>query len=225
MCLFSFSNPKLKFMADTIKGLLDGNTMWVKNTLKHAPNFFAKLSEGQSPKFLWIGCADSRVPATEITNALPGSIFVQRNIANVVVHTDSNLLSVVNYAVKVLKVKHIIVCGHYGCGGVKAAMSNTHFGFLDNWLMHIKDVYRLHEEELDSIKDKDKRFERYVELNVQEQVSNLAKISFIQEEWDNGEFPHIHGWVYSLKDGLIKDLNVSLNSNEGLGKVYQYDTK
>ncbi|MEZ4988922.1 MAG: carbonate dehydratase [Saprospiraceae bacterium] len=209
-------------MAETIKGLLEGNIAWVNNTLRHTPDFFEKLSKGQSPKFLWIGCADSRVPATEITNALPGSIFVQRNIANMVVHTDSNLLSVVNYAVKVLKVKHIIVCGHYGCGGVKAAMSNENFGFLDNWLMHIKDVYRLHEEELNAIKNEEQRFDRYVELNIQEQVGNLAKISFIQEEWGQGEYPYIHGWVYSLKDGLLKDLNITLNSNQGLEKIYRY---
>lgn len=209
-------------MAETIKDLQNGNRAWVMNTLKHSPDFFEKLSKGQSPKFLWIGCADSRVPATEITGAMPGSIFVQRNIANVVVHTDSNLLSVVNYAVKVLKVKHIIVCGHYGCGGVKAAMSNDAFGFLDNWLMHIKDVYRLHEKELDGIEDEQERFKRYVELNVQEQVANLAKVSFIQEEWDTGEFPYIHGWVYSLEDGLLKDLGVSLNCNDELEAIYRY---
>lgn len=209
-------------MAETIKDLVNGNIKWVERTLEKDPTFFEKLSAGQSPKFLWIGCADSRVPATEITDALPGSIFVQRNIANMVVHTDSNLLSVVNYAVKVLKVKHIIVCGHYGCGGVQAAMGNQNFGFLDNWLMHIKDVYRLHEQELDAISDENKRFNRYVELNVQEQVNNLAKVSFIQEEWEDGEFPYIHGWVYSLKDGLLKDLNISVNSNDALEKVYQY---
>lgn len=209
-------------MAETIKSLLDGNITWVRNTLKHSPDFFETLAKGQSPKFLWIGCADSRVPATEITNALPGSIFVQRNIANMVVYTDSNLLSVVNYAVKVLRVKHIIVCGHYGCGGVKAAMSNDNFGFLDNWLMHIKDVYRLHEAELDAIEDEEQRFNRYVELNVQEQVGNLAKLSFIQEEWDQGEYPYIHGWVYSLKDGLLKDLQATINTNERLEKIYRY---
>lgn len=209
-------------MAETIKDLLNGNVSWVSDTLKNSPEFFDKLSKGQTPNFLWIGCSDSRVPATEITKALPGSIFVQRNIANMVVHTDSNLLSVVNYAVKVLKVKHIIVCGHYGCGGVQAAMGNTNFGFLDNWLMHIKDVYRLHEEELNAIKEEDARFDRYVELNIIEQVRNLAKISFIQEEWENGEFPHIHGWVYSLKNGLLRDLNVSMNSNNDLEEVYQY---
>lgn len=212
-------------MAETIKDLLNGNVEWVAKTLEKDPQFFEKLSAGQSPKFLWIGCADSRVPATEITDAMPGSIFVQRNIANMVVHTDSNLLSVVNYAVKVLRVKHIIVCGHYGCGGVEAAMGNTHFGFLDNWLMHIKDVYRLHEKELDSIDDYKTKFDRYVELNVQEQVNNLAKVSFIQEEWDEGEFPYIHGWVYSLKDGFLKDLGLSVNSNEDLEHVYQYNMK
>jgi len=210
-------------MAETIKDLLNGNVSWVKNTLQRDPEFFNKLSAGQSPKFLWVGCADSRVPATEITDALPGSIFVQRNIANMVVHTDSNLLSVVNYAVKVLKVKHIIVCGHYGCGGVQAAMSNQKFGFLDNWLMHIKDVYRLHQDELDGIQDEQKRFDRYVELNVLEQIGNLAKVSFIQEEWEEGEFPQIHGWVYSLKDGLLKDLDISMNSNAKLDNVYRYN--
>lgn len=209
-------------MAETFKDLLNGNVSWVSNTLRHTPDFFDKLASGQSPRFLWIGCADSRVPATEITNALPGSIFVQRNIANMVIHTDSNLLSVVNYAVKVLKVKHIIVCGHYGCGGVKAAMSNDNFGFLDNWLMHIKDVYRMHKDELDSIKKEEERLDRYVELNIVEQVKNLSAVSFIQEEWEDGVFPHIHGWVYSLKDGLLKDINVSVNSNNELDEVYQY---
>lgn len=209
-------------MAEKIKDLINGNKAWVDAINKDNPDFFDKLSQGQSPQFLWIGCADSRVPATQITDALPGSIFVQRNIANMVIHTDANLLSVVYYAVKVLRVKHIIVCGHYGCGGVQAAMTSNKYGFIDNWLMHIKDVYRTHEAELDGIKDEQKRFDRFVELNVQEQVGNLAKVSWIQEEWDEGEFPHIHGWVYSLKDGLIKDLKVSMNSNEGLDKVYRY---
>lgn len=209
-------------MAENIRDLLNGNVSWVRNTLKHDPTFFDKLAAGQSPKFLWIGCADSRVPATEITSALPGSIFVQRNIANMVIHTDSNLLSVVFYAVKVLKVKHVIVVGHYGCGGVAAAMSNQNFGFLDNWLLHIKDVYRLHEKELDAIADKGKRLDRFVEWNIMEQVNNLAKVSFLQEEWEKGEFPYIHGWVYSLKDGLLKDLGVTMNSNDDLDAVYQY---
>lgn len=212
-------------MADTIQELLLGNKEWVEKTLQNDPDFFKKLATGQSPTFLWIGCSDSRVHATEVTGAPDGSIFVQRNIANLVIHTDANLLSVVNYAVKFLKVKNIIVCGHHGCGGVEAAMSNKKYGFLDNWLMHIKDVYRLHQEELDAIEDYQTRFDRYVELNVEEQVNNLAKVSFIQEEWAEGEFPYIHGWVFSLKDGYIKDLGITVNSNEGLDKVYQYKTK
>ncbi len=212
-------------MAETIKDLLNGNRDWVRNTQKLIPDFFDKLAAGQSPQFLWIGCSDSRVPASEITNAMPGSIFVQRNIANMVIHTDVNLLSVVFYAVKELKVKHIIVCGHYGCGGVKAAMSNNNYGFLNNWLRHIKDVYRLHQEELDSIKDEQKRLDRYVELNIMEQVNNLSKVSFIQEEWETGEFPYIHGWVYSLRDGLLQDLGVTANNAEKLDQVFQYNPR
>lgn len=212
-------------MSETINTLLEGNKQWVKEILKNRPDFFKQLESEQAPSFLWIGCSDSRVPATEITNALPGTIFVQRNIANLVVHTDSNLLSVVHYAIKVLNVKHIIVCGHYGCGGIQAAMSNKAFGFLDNWLMHIKDVYRLHQKELNNIESIKDRSDRFVELNIIEQVQNLAKVSFIQEEWESGEFPYIHGWVYSLKDGLIKDLGISLNSKRDLESVYQYEEK
>ncbi|MCB0563420.1 MAG: carbonate dehydratase [Phaeodactylibacter sp.] len=212
-------------MPETFKELLKGNQNWERNVLKMDPDFFEKLSTGQAPQFLWIGCSDSRVPATEITNAMPGSIFVQRNIANMVIHTDVNLLSVVFYAVKELKVKHIIVCGHYGCGGVKAAMSKKNYGFLNNWLRHIKDVYRLHQDELDAVEDETQRLDRYVELNIQEQVNNLSKVSFIQEEWEEGEFPYIHGWVYSLKDGLLKDLGVSTNNAEKLDQVFQYNAR
>lgn len=210
-------------MSELYKELLEGNKSWVRNTNKLNPGFFESLAEAQYPQFLWIGCSDSRVPATEITNALPGSIFVHRNIANMVIHTDSNLLSVVNYAVEVLKVKHIIVCGHYGCGGVKAAMTNESFGYLNNWLLHIKDVYRLHQSELDGIKDESVRFDRFVELNVQEQVHDLSKVSFIQEKWRTGDFPYIHGWVYSLKDGLLRDLGVTINNQKSLDQVYKYD--
>ena len=212
-------------MAETINELLKGNREWVESVKKKDPQFFDQLSSGQSPQFLWIGCSDSRVPATEVTGTMPGSIFVQRNIANMVIHTDSNLLSVVNYAVKILRVKHIIVCGHYGCGGITAAMSNNHMGFLDNWLVHIKDVYRLHKDELDAIKDEEQRGRRYVELNVKEQVNNLSMISFIQEEWETGEFPYIHGWGYGLNDGLIKDLKSMVNSSDHLDAVYQYQRK
>lgn len=207
-----------------IDNLKQGNVEWVEKIKQQDPKFFDELAKGQSPEFLWIGCSDSRVPATEITGTMPGSIFVQRNIANMVVNTDTNLLSVVYYAVKALKVKHIIVCGHYGCGGVKAAMSNERLGFIDNWLVNIKNVYKMHSKELDAVEDEDKRFDRFVELNVIEQVQNLAKVSFIQEDWDNGEFPYIHGWVYGLKDGLVRDLDCTINSNEGLQRVYQYNS-
>lgn len=210
-------------MAKKIEELLQGNKNWVKKMNAEFPDFFEQLSQGQSPQFLWIGCSDSRVPSSQITDALPGSIFVHRNIANMVVHTDLNLLSVINYAVKVLKVKHIIVCGHYGCGGVRAAMSNQHFGFLDNWLAYIKDVYRHNKFELDAITDPEKKEERYVELNVCEQVTNLSMISFIQEEWQTGEYPYIHGWVYGVKDGLIKDLGITQNSAKNLDDIFKLD--
>lgn len=208
----------------SIDKLKQGNLEWVESVKKDDPKFFDELAQGQSPEYLWIGCSDSRVPATQITGTMPGSIFVQRNIANMVVNTDTNLLSVVYYAVKALKVKHIIVCGHYGCGGVKAAMSNERLGFIDNWLVNIKNVYQKNATELNAIEDENTRFDRFVELNVIEQVRNLAKVSFIQEEWDNGEFPQIHGWVYSLKDGLVKDLDYSINSNSALQKIYQYNS-
>ena len=208
----------------TINTLLEGNRKWVKRQLDADPHFFESLAKQQAPKFLWIGCSDSRVPATQITNAEPGSIFVQRNIANVVVHTDSNLLTVVKFAIGVLKVDHIIVCGHYGCGGVQAAMTNAAHGFLDNWLAHIKDVYLAHQTELDEISDNAKRHDRFVELNVIEQVKNLAKISFVQEEWASRKAPQIHGWVYSLADGILKDLNVTMSSNKTLEKIYQYQS-
>lgn len=208
----------------SIDKLKQGNLEWVESVKKEDPKFFDELAQGQSPEYLWIGCSDSRVPATQITGTMPGSIFVQRNIANMVVNTDTNLLSVVYYAVKALKVKHIIVCGHYGCGGVKAAMSNERLGFIDNWLVNIKNVYQKNATELNAIEDENTRFDRFVELNVIEQVRNLAKVSFIQEEWDNGGFPQIHGWVYSLKDGLVKDLDYSINSNSALQKIYQYNS-
>lgn len=205
-----------------MKKLLEGNLEWVKETLERDPQFFDNLAAGQQPEFLWIGCSDSRVPASEITKQLPGSIFVQRNIANQVNNTDMNLLSVVYYAVKYLKVKHILVVGHYGCGGVLAAMSNNTFGFLDNWLVNIKNVYSKYQDELDLIDDEHKRGNRLVELNVVEQVRNLAKISFIQEEWENGDYPQLHGLVYSLSNGKLVDLDVSTNTNSGMRPVFQF---
>lgn len=201
--------------------IFNGNKEWIQSITEKDPEFFKQLSNGQSPEFLWIGCSDSRVPANEIVNLPPGSIFVQRNIANQVINTDMNLLSVVYYAVKYLKVKHILVVGHYGCGGVMAAMSQQSFGFLDNWLVSIKNVYSKYQDTLDLIDDINKRGDLLVELNVIEQVRNLAKISFIQEEWQSGEFPQIHGLVYSLKDGVLKDLDSSINSSEGMRPVYQ----
>lgn len=204
-----------------MKQLFDGNNQWIEETIAKDPDFFNNLSKGQNPEFLWIGCSDSRVPANEIVNLPPGSIFVQRNIANQVINTDMNLLSVVYYAVKYLKVRHILVVGHYGCGGVLAAMSNTSYGFLDNWLVSIKNVYSKYQTELDAIVDKEERGDRLVELNSIEQAKNLSKISFIQEEWQNGGGPQIHALVYSLKDGRLRDLDSSIENIDELRKVFQ----
>ena len=207
------------------KSLLDGNKEWVRERLEQDPLYFERLSKGQSPQFLWIGCSDSRVPANEITRTQPGDIFEHRNIANMVVHSDMNLLSVLDYAVNILKVKHVIVCGHYGCGGVKAAMENEQFGLVDNWLRFIKDVYRMHNQELESIRDEEKRFDRFVELNVIEQVFDLTSTTIIQNAWRERNGPAVHGWVYSLKTGLIKDLNVSFDSSAKLPSIFRIDGK
>jgi carbonic anhydrase len=201
--------------------LIENNKQWVQKKLNEDADFFKKLAAGQKPPILWIGCADSRVPANEITGTNPGEVFVHRNIANMVVHTDMNMLSVLDYAVNVLKVQHVIVCGHYGCGGVLAAMSNQQFGLIDNWLRHIKDVYRFHQKELDAIKDEDARGRRFVELNVIEQVNDLSKTSIIQNAWKAGDGPMVHGWVYELSNGLIQDLNVSVSDSDSLEKVFQ----
>ena len=203
--------------------LLENNKNWVKEQLDLDPHFFENLSKGQTPDYLWIGCSDSRVPANQITGTEPGEVFVHRNIANMVVHSDMNMLSVLSYAVDVLKVKHIIVCGHYGCGGVIAAMKNQQFGLIDNWLRHIKDVYRYHHVELDAIVDENERAKRYVEVNVQEQVHDLGKTSIVQNAWKRNQPLHIHGWVYDINDGLIKDLNVTFTCTKDLHKVYHLD--
>ena len=203
------------------KQILDNNKAWVESKLNLDPDFFTKLAQGQEPPLLWIGCADSRVPANEIIGAQPGEVFVHRNIANMVVHTDMNMLSVLDYAVNVLKVKDIIVCGHYGCGGVKTAMGNASVGLIDNWLRHIKDTFRFNKNELDSITDEQKKFDRLVEINVAEQVLNLAKTSIVQNAWAKGQELHIHGWVYGVGSGLVNDLDVSLNSNDDLETVFQ----
>lgn len=210
-------------MSSFYRQLLENNKLWVSNQLSKNPLFFKKLSEGQAPPVLWIGCADSRVPANEIIGAEPGEVFVHRNIANMVLHTDMSMLSVLDYAVNVLKVKHVIVCGHYGCGGVKAAMGNQHIGLIDNWIRHIKDVYRFHAKELNDITDEKERFDRFVELNVFEQVQDLAKTSIIQEAWLKGQEVGIHGWVYGVHDGVIKDLKLNIHDNNQLAQVYQLD--
>lgn len=212
------------FMPDsTYKRLLEGNRKFVELTTLHNPKFFTDLAEAQRPKVMWIGCADSRVPANQITSTLAGEIFVHRNVANVVVHTDMNCLSVLEYAVNVLKVEHVIVCGHYGCGGVLAAMSNNRHGTIDNWLRHIKDVYRLHAAELDAIEDNDERGRRFVELNVREQVLNVCKTSTIQDAWQQRKLPHVHGWVYDLCNGLVKDLDCNIKDPDDLNRIYRLD--
>jgi carbonic anhydrase len=216
-----------QFIANTMdmyQSLLDGNRAWVKEKNQQDPGFFERLSKGQSPQVLWIGCSDSRVPANEVTGTKPGDIFVHRNIANMVIHSDMNLLSVLDYAVNALKVRHVIVCGHYGCGGVKAAMGNSQNGIVDNWLRHIKDVYRLHAEELDGIEDDERRFDRLVELNIMEQVFDLSKTSIIQNAWKDRNQPMVHGWVYDIRNGLIKDLGVSLGNAAELPSIYQIDS-
>ena len=187
--------------------LFQNNKIWADSIRESDPQFFYKLSKRQNPDYLWIGCADSRVPANQIIDLPPGDVFVHRNIANVIVHTDLNALSVIQYAVEVLKVKHIIVCGHYGCGGVRAAMEDTQHGLIDNWLRHIKDVYRFHEEELESIDDKEDRFHRLCELNVIEQVRNILNTTIVQNAIDNDQELNVHGLIYDLKDGLLKDLS------------------
>lgn len=211
-------------MPELYNKLFEGNKKWVKETLASTPDFFEKLSKGQKPPFLWIGCSDSRVPANEITNTDPGEIFVHRNIANMVIHTDMSMLSVLDYAVNVLKVKHVIVCGHYGCGGVLAAMGNVQVGLIDNWLRHIKDVYRMHATELDAIENMEQRGRRLVEINVIEQVYDLCKTSIVQNAWNNGQFLQVHGLVYDIANGLLLDLEVTATDNHEMASIYKFDT-
>lgn len=210
-------------MEKSYNKLLENNKKWVADQLALEPNYFQKLANSQNPEYLWIGCSDSRVPANQITGTLPGDIFVHRNIANMVIHSDMNMLSVLSYAVEVLKVKHIIVCGHYGCGGVLAAMENKQFGLIDNWLRHIKDVYRLHFKELDALTDTKLRADRLVELNVIEQVQDLGKTSIVQNAWKREQPLHLHGWVYDVKDGIIKDLDVNFKGTSDLHSVFHLD--
>ncbi len=191
--------------------MLENNRRWAAGIEAARPGFFETLAKQQEPDYLWIGCADSRVPANEIVDLLPGELFVHRNVANVVSHTDFNCLSVVQFAVDVLKVDHIMVTGHYGCGGVRAAMEDRRMGLIDNWLRHVRDVYREHEEELVEIDDPSVRADRLCELNVMAQVKNLSQTTIIQDAWERGQKVMIHGWVYGLKDGHVNDLGISIS--------------
>lgn len=207
-----------------IDKLLLENKAWANELKADDPSYFERLAKLQTPEFLWIGCSDSRVPADRITGTMPGEIFVHRNIANLVIHTDVNLLSVLDFAVNQLKVKHVIVCGHYGCGGVKAALTNHDYKYVLNmWLRMIKDVYSMYSQELDAIADEEKRADRLTELNVKEQVLHLAKTSIIQRAWKENRRPHLHGWVYGLKDGLIKPVFDMPANQSGIDPIYQYD--
>jgi len=204
--------------------LLLENKAWAAEKVEDDPNYFTRLSNLQTPEFLWIGCSDSRVPANEITGTEPGEIFVQRNIANMVIHTDLNLLSVLQYAVEVLEVKHIIVCGHYGCGGVRAAMTGVNFGLLNKWIRSIKDVFARNQRELEAISDNEERLDLLVEKNVREQVINLAKTSIVQKAWFQEQRPQVHGWVFDLRTGMIKEL-LTVSSLECLPEIYHYKTE
>jgi carbonic anhydrase len=207
---------------DSYKKLLMANKAFVQEKLQVNPEFFIRQAAVQTPEYMWIGCSDSRVPAEEITGTEPGELFVHRNIANLVVHTDFNMLSVLQYAVEVLKVRHVIVCGHYNCGGVKNAMTRHDFGLINKWLRHIKDVYRLYSRELDSIADLQQRTDRLVELNVAEQVQHLAETSIIQKAWHKEQRPHIHGWVYDLRTGYIKETAL-MKPGSRLDDIYTFE--
>jgi carbonic anhydrase len=204
-----------------LKRLLDQNRSWAENIKANDPDFFPTLAKQQSPTFLWIGCSDSRVPATQLVGMVPGEMFVHRNVANVVDHTDFNCLSVMQYAVDVLKVEHVIVCGHHGCGGVKAAMDNLQLGLIDNWLRHVQDVLHEHEELLSRFDDEGQRLNRLCELNVIEQVLNVGRTTIVQSAWQRGQELVVHGWIYDLEDGLLRDLNISIDNAEGLATVYR----
>ncbi len=193
---------------ETLANLFEANQKWAKGITEKQPDFFKELSKQQSPKYLWIGCSDSRVPANEIVNLPPGGIFVHRNIANLVVHTDLNCLSVIQYAVEVLQVQHIIICGHYGCGGIKAAMDNHSHGLIDNWLRHIKDIYRFHKKELDALEDEEEKCSLLSEKNVIEQVANVCETTIVQKAWKAGKDLGVHGWMYGIEDGILKDMGV-----------------
>ena len=204
-----------------LKELFDNNRAWARRMTDRDPQFFERLSAQQNPQYLWIGCSDSRVPANEIIGLMPGEVFVHRNVANVVVHSDLNCLSVIQYAVEVLGVKHIIVCGHYGCGGVGAAMDTREFGLIDNWLRHLKDIYQKNEPELTAIELHSDRFSRFCELNVRQQVYNVCHTTIVQRAWRSGKELAVHGWIYGLKDGLLKDLDVTVTNAGEVDALYR----
>jgi len=209
----------------SLKNLFDNNRHWACQTTQDDPEFFKVLSMQQNPEYLWIGCSDSRVPANEIVGLLPGELFVHRNVANVVVHTDHNCLSVMQYAVEVLKVKHIMVVGHYACGGIKAALDGARLGLIDNWLRHVVDVKEKHTEQLNAIENYEKRLDTLCELNVIEQVKNVSQTSIVQSAWDRGQELSVHGWIYGLKDGHLSDLNSCTTNGKELLSIYQQATK
>ena len=198
-----------------LKPLFDNNRRWAGRIRQENPDFFEQLAKQQHPEYLWIGCSDSRVPSNQIIDLMPGEVFVHRNIANMVIHTDLNCLSVLQYAVDVLKVKHIMVVGHYGCGGVRAAMGQQRLGLIDNWLGHLRDIYRIYQEELQQM-DEAKRFDRLCELNVIEQVANVTSSTIVQEAWDRGQEVAVHGWIYGIDNGLLTDLDVTVDREHGL---------
>jgi carbonic anhydrase len=208
-----------------LSNLFENNRNWAESIKKIHPDFFQKLSEQQSPEYLWIGCSDSRVPANEIVGLMPGEIFVHRNVANMVVHTDMNCLSVLQYAVDVLKVKHIMVVGHYGCGGVRAAMGNQQFGLIDNWLRNIKDIYRQHREKLEAIPGDEQRVNLLCELNVVEQVNNVCHTTIVQDAWDRGQDLAVHGWIYSIRNGALKDLGVCMTNKDQMEDIYRIEAE
>jgi len=206
-----------------LKHLFDNNKKWAEKIKESDPEFFSKLSKQQNPEYLWIGCSDSRVPATEIVDLMPGEIFVHRNIANVVVHTDLNCLSVIQYAVDILKIKHIIVCGHYGCGGIKAAMDNQRHGLIDNWLRNIKDTYRHNQSKIQALDSKQAQIDLLCELNVIEQVYNICHTTIVQGAWNSGQPLAVHGWIYSIENGILKDLNVCVTNSDEISKIHRID--
>ncbi|MCB2182096.1 MAG: carbonate dehydratase [Desulfobulbaceae bacterium] len=201
--------------------LFENNKKWANKIKESDPDFFTKLSKQQSPEYLWVGCSDSRVPANEIVNLLPGDIFVHRNIANLVIHTDMNCLSVLQYAVEVLKVKHIIVCGHYGCGGIKAAMDNREHGLIDNWLRHIKDTYHKHQGRIDALQTEKEKINLMCELNVVEQVANICHTTIVQNAWKSNQELTVHGWIYGIEDGILQDLNVCIKNLDEISRIHR----